>query len=67
MEMDPAGQQVNNSGTAGVIGRPIVFFPAAILVGLALDRLLSMPFAIPQAGGVHWIVAGSLILIGLGL
>jgi protein-S-isoprenylcysteine O-methyltransferase Ste14 len=67
MKMDPAGQQVNGSGTAGVVGRPILFFPAAILVGLALDRLLPLPLAIPEADGVPWIVAGSLILIGLGL
>jgi protein-S-isoprenylcysteine O-methyltransferase Ste14 len=58
---------VNGSGTAGVVGRPILFFPAAILVGLALDRLLPLPLAIPEADGVPWIVAGSLILIGLGL
>jgi len=67
MEMDPAGQQVNGSGTAGVVGRPISFFPAAILVGLALDRLLPLPLAIPEADGVPWIAAGSLILIGLVL
>jgi len=67
MEMDPAGQQVNGSGTAGVVGRPILFFPAAIPVGLALDRLLPLPFAIPEVDGVPWIVAGSLILIGLVL
>ncbi|CAH2403538.1 Protein-S-isoprenylcysteine O-methyltransferase Ste14 [Mesorhizobium escarrei] len=63
--MDPAGQQVTDTGTADVIGRPILFFPAAILVGLALDRLLAWPFAIPEADGVPWIVGGSLILIGL--
>jgi protein-S-isoprenylcysteine O-methyltransferase Ste14 len=67
MKMDPAGQQMNGSGTAGVVGRPILFFPAAIPVGLALDRLLPLPLAIPKADGVPWIVAGSLILIGLGL
>lgn len=67
MKMDPAGQQVTDPGTAGVVGRPILFFPAAILVGLALDRLLPLPFAIPEADGVPWIVAGSLILIGLVL
>jgi protein-S-isoprenylcysteine O-methyltransferase Ste14 len=65
MEMDPAGQQVTDTGTAGVVGRPILFFPAAILVGLVLDRLLPLPFVIPEADGVPWIVDGSLILIGL--
>ncbi|RJT27255.1 isoprenylcysteine carboxylmethyltransferase family protein [Mesorhizobium waimense] len=67
MEMDPAGQEITDIGTAGVVGRPILFFPAAILVGLVLDRLLPLPFAIPEADGVPWIVGGSLILIGLVL
>ena len=67
MEMDPAGQQVTDTGTAGVVGRPILFIPAAILVGLALDRLLPLPFAIPEANGASRIVGGSLILIGLVL
>jgi protein-S-isoprenylcysteine O-methyltransferase Ste14 len=58
-------QQVNGSETAGVAGRPIRFFPAAALVGLALDRLLPLPFAVPAAGAVPWVVGGSLILIGL--
>jgi len=65
--MDPAGQQVTDTGTAGVIGRPILLFPAAVLVGLALDRLLPLPFAISEVDGVPWIVAGSLTLIGLVL
>ncbi|RWN31685.1 isoprenylcysteine carboxylmethyltransferase family protein [Mesorhizobium sp.] len=65
MEMDPA--EHTDTGTAGVIARPILFFPAAILVGLALDRLLPLPFAIPEADEAAWVVAGFLILIGLGL
>src|ERR671924_1016929 len=67
MRKDSTGQQGTDTGTAGVVGRPILFFPAAILVGLALDRLLPLPFAIPRADGMPWIVAGSLILIGLAL
>jgi protein-S-isoprenylcysteine O-methyltransferase Ste14 len=64
---NPAGQQVNDTGTAGVIARPPVLFLAALLLGLASDRLLPLPFALPEAGLVHWIIAGSLILIGLAL
>ena len=67
MEMDPAGQQVTDTGTAGVVGRPILFFPDAILVGLVLDRLLPLPFPVPTIDLVRWIIAGSLILIGLTL
>ena len=67
MGTDSVEQQLNGSGTAGVIGRPILFFPATVLVGLAFDRLLPLPFAISEFDGLPWIVAGSLILIGLGL
>ena len=63
--MDPAGQRVTDTGTAGVIARPILLFPAALLLGLASDYLLPLPFAVPQADWVRWIIAGSLILIGL--
>jgi protein-S-isoprenylcysteine O-methyltransferase Ste14 len=64
---DPAGQQVNDTGTAGVIARPPLLFLAALLLGLASDHLLPLPFAVPEADLVHWIIAGSLILVGLAL
>jgi protein-S-isoprenylcysteine O-methyltransferase Ste14 len=65
--MDPAGQQVTDTGTAGVIARPPLLFLAALLLGFALDRLLPLPFSVPGVGLVHWIIGGSLILIGLGI
>ena len=64
---DPAGQQVNDTGTAGVIARPPLLFLAALPLGLASDHLLPLPFAVPEADLVHWIIAGSLILIGLAV
>ncbi|HLW91518.1 MAG TPA: isoprenylcysteine carboxylmethyltransferase family protein [Roseiarcus sp.] len=67
MSKDPTGRPVSDTGTAGVIARPPLLFLAAILLGLALDRLLPLPFAVPEAGLVRWIIAGSLILIGLAL
>ena len=67
MGRDPVEQHVNGPGTAGVVGRPILLFPTAVLVGLALDRLLPVPVPIPQVDVVAWIVAGALILIGLAL
>jgi protein-S-isoprenylcysteine O-methyltransferase Ste14 len=65
--MDPAGQRVNDTGTAGVIARPPLLFLTALLLGLASDRLLPWPFAVPAGDLVHRAVAGSLILIGLAL
>ena len=67
MGADPVGEQVNGSGTAGVIGRPILLFPVAVLVGLALDRLLPSPFAVPGIDLVHWVIGGSLLLTGFAL
>ena len=65
--MDPAGQHVTDRGTAGVIARPPLLFLAALLLGFVTDRLLSLPFPLPGSDLVHWIIAGSLILIGLAL
>jgi protein-S-isoprenylcysteine O-methyltransferase Ste14 len=65
METDPAGQQVTDSGTAGVIARPPLLFLAPLLIGFVLDRLLPLPFPVPGIDLVHWIIGGSLILIGL--
>jgi len=67
METDPAGQQPTDTGTAGVIARPPLIFLAALLLGFVLDRLLRLPFPVPGADLVHWIIGGSLILIGPAL
>ena len=65
--MGPTEQQVTDTGTAGVIARPPLLFLAALLLGFASDRLLPLPFPVPTIDLVRWIIAGSLILIGLTL
>ena len=67
MKMDPAGQQVTDTGTAGSIARPPLLFLAALLIGFVLDRLLRLPFPVLGIDLVQWIFGGSLILIGLAL
>jgi protein-S-isoprenylcysteine O-methyltransferase Ste14 len=67
MGMDTDGQQMNDTGTAGVIARPPFLFLAALLLGFVWDRLLPLPFPVPETDLVHWIIGGSLILIGLAL
>ena len=70
MGTDSSGQRVSGSGTASVIARPIRLFPAALLLGFILDRLLPLPFAIPRVGLVHLIsavIAAALILLGMAL
>jgi protein-S-isoprenylcysteine O-methyltransferase Ste14 len=65
--MDSAESQGPAIATAGVIARPPLLFLAALLLGLATDRLLPVPFTIPAPDPVRWTAAGSLILIGLAL
>jgi protein-S-isoprenylcysteine O-methyltransferase Ste14 len=67
MGMDPAGQQVTDTRTAGVIARPPLLFLAALLIGFVSDRLLPLPLPVPGIDVVHWIIGGSLSLIGLAL
>jgi protein-S-isoprenylcysteine O-methyltransferase Ste14 len=67
MGKDPAGQHVGDTGTAGVITRPPLLFLAALALGLVSDHLLPLPFAVPEADLIRWIIAGSLILVGLAL
>jgi protein-S-isoprenylcysteine O-methyltransferase Ste14 len=67
MGMDPVGHQVEDTGTAGVIARPPLLFLTALLLGLVSDRLLPLPFPVPGIDLVHWMIGGSLILIGLAL
>src|SRR5215472_16033898 len=64
---DPAGQQANDTGTAGVIARPPFLFLAALLLGFVFYRLLPLPFPAPGIDLVHQSIGGSLILIGLAL
>lgn len=64
---DPAGQQVNDTGTAGVIARPPLLFLGTLLLGITSDHLLPFPFAAQEAELIHWIIASFLILIGLAL
>ena len=55
---------------AGVVARPILMFPAALLLGFALEHLLRLPFPVPRIGVEHWvgaIIAGALILIGIAI
>ncbi|HUG21541.1 methyltransferase family protein [Piscinibacter sp.] len=67
MVMNPAEQQETDTITAGVIARPSGLFLAALLLGFMSDRLLPLPFPVPSIDGVHWIIAGSLSLIGFAL
>lgn len=65
--MERAGQQVTDTGTAGVIARPPLLFLAALLFGFVMDHLQPLSFRIPRIDLGHRTIPGSLILIGLAL
>ena len=67
MSKDLTQQPENDPKTAGVIAPPPVLFLVALLLGLALDRLLPLPLAALEADVVRWISAGALIVLGLAL
>src|SRR5262245_7271530 len=65
--MDPVGKQSDEAGTAGVIARPPLLFLAALLFGLAFDRLLPWPLAFPGTAMLRWIIAGAMIFVGVAI
>jgi protein-S-isoprenylcysteine O-methyltransferase Ste14 len=65
--MDPTGQPATDTRTAGVVARPPFLFAGSLLIGFISDRLLPLPFPVPEIGLIPWAVGGSLILIGLAL
>jgi protein-S-isoprenylcysteine O-methyltransferase Ste14 len=65
--MGSADQQASCTAVAGVIARPPVLYLACLLLGLALDRVLPLWLALPEAALIRWTVGGGLIMVGLGI
>jgi protein-S-isoprenylcysteine O-methyltransferase Ste14 len=65
MHIDPVAQRVNDTPTAGVIARPPVLFGIALLLGLTLDRVLTVPRFVPAASAISWTIASMLMAAGL--
>jgi protein-S-isoprenylcysteine O-methyltransferase Ste14 len=65
--MGPASQPARDAATAGVITRPPLLYLACLLVGLALDRVLPLRLALPEAALVRWTAGGALILTGASI
>src|SRR5262249_20999372 len=66
MSIDTAGQQKNDAGTPGAVARPPLLFLGALLLGFALDQLLPLPVPLPGSD-LHWIIAGSMSLVGVAV
>jgi protein-S-isoprenylcysteine O-methyltransferase Ste14 len=65
--MGSGSQQVCNTATAGVITRPPFLYLACLIVGLALDHVLALPFTFPEAGLVRWAAGGGLTVLGVAI
>jgi protein-S-isoprenylcysteine O-methyltransferase Ste14 len=65
--MSPTGQQASDTAVAGGFTRPPFLYLACLLLGLALDRVLSLPLILPEAALIRWTVGGGLILIGVAI
>lgn len=65
--MGAASQQVLDTATAGVITRPPFLYLACLILGLVLDHVLPLPFALPQTVLVRWTAGGGLIVLGVAI
>ena len=65
--MGSAGQQAGDAAVAGVIARPPVLYLTCLLLGLALDRMLPLPVALPEDALIRWAAGGGLILVGVSI
>jgi protein-S-isoprenylcysteine O-methyltransferase Ste14 len=57
----------HDAATAGVITRPPFLYLGCLLAGLALDHLLPLPIALPDAPVIRWAAGGGLILAGVAI
>ena len=60
-------QQSGDAATAGVMTRPPVLYLACLILGLALDHLLPLPFPLPGTALMHEAAGGGVILIGVAI
>jgi protein-S-isoprenylcysteine O-methyltransferase Ste14 len=65
--MGPASQPARDAATAGVITRPPLLYLVYLILGLALDRVLPLPHASPEASLLSWTAGGVLILVGVAI
>lgn len=65
--MGSIGEQTGDTAVAGGIARPPFLYLTCLLLGLALDRVLPLPVALPAVVLIQWIAGGGLILIGVAI
>ena len=65
--MSSSSQQPGDAAAASAITRPPLLYLACLLLGLALDRVLPLPFDLPGTALMQWMAGGGLILIGVAI
>jgi protein-S-isoprenylcysteine O-methyltransferase Ste14 len=65
--MSSASQRPSDAVAASFITRPPLIYLACLLLGLALDRVVPLPLALPGAALMQWMAGGGLILIGFAI
>ena len=65
--MGPASRHSRATATAGVTTRPPFLYLACLVLGLVLDHVLPLPFALPDIALVRWTAGGGLILLGVAI
>jgi protein-S-isoprenylcysteine O-methyltransferase Ste14 len=65
--MSSASQQARDATSTSVITRPPLICLAFLLLGLALDRVLPLPLALPGTALMQWMAGGGVILIGIAI
>jgi protein-S-isoprenylcysteine O-methyltransferase Ste14 len=65
--MSSASQRPSDAVAASFITRPPLIYLACLLLGLALDRVLPLPLALPGTALMQWMAGGGVILIGVAI
>src|SRR4029453_3314224 len=65
--MASTGQQVSDTAVPGVIMRPPLLYLTCLFLGPALERVLPLSLALPEAALIRWTVGGGLILLGVAI
>jgi protein-S-isoprenylcysteine O-methyltransferase Ste14 len=63
--MNSASDQDRDAASPRI--RPPLLFAGCLILGLALDRVLPAPFALPETVWVRWIAGGGLIFLGIAV
>jgi protein-S-isoprenylcysteine O-methyltransferase Ste14 len=62
-----ADQQGHDTATARPIVRPPLLFLSCLIPGVVLDRVLPLPFSLPETALIRWTTGGGLTVLGVAI